>query len=108
HERHESRGGASTQSEAHEALRNRQTETRTRPRIRRIHAVRYGTVAYANNPTCPPVCQKRTVWFESNRPSRTYAMSAPSAFAVYVWSTNSASVRATSVCASRDASVGTP
>ena len=39
---------------------------------------------HANNPTCPPVCQNSTVWSGVNRSSRTYAISAPSAFAVYV------------------------
>lgn len=63
---------------------------------------------YANSPTCPPVCQNMTVSPSRNVPPRAYAMSPASALAVYQWSVKSASVRAASDCASRDASLGMP
>src|SRR6185295_19189006 len=60
--------------------------------------------SYAKSPTCPPVCQKRTVPLTS--PRRTRAIRPAMALAVYVGSRNNASDRAARSIASHDSFVG--
>ncbi len=101
-------GGAEKCKGGHASVVSRQSSVFSHCSLLQQSASASALQHYANIPTCPPVCQKRTVSASRKAPLRTRAISPAIAFAVYVWSRNSASVRASSAAASIDFGVGTP